>query len=322
MDLLKYNLKTEALVESQDFGLDNKEKTVATTENETIIELPLSKIKPWKDENGNKQPFLIDPEELSRLKKSIQNVGRVIQPIVVTPYENEYEIISGHKRVRACQELCIATIPARVIEVNSKSDEAMLLISANTQRGNPRPSERASCFAVYEKHRKNIKMKKRDFLMEMGISERIYDRYLKLNMMSDKFKKAVDSGRISIMAVEPLINITPLLQDKVADWSASKIISEKIAKNIKLYFEHENAPYNEIEALNYNNNTKNTNTTAKNSRHDGLNSPAFDNPDNDFYTKVFNINPHRFYKKSKSEINDIIFKALEMYFEQIKKEQK
>lgn len=155
--------------------------------------------------------------------------------------------------------------------------------------------------------------------MEMGISERIYDRYLKLNMMSDKFKKAVDSGRISIMAVEPLINITPLLQDKVADWSASKIISEKIAKNIKLYFEHENAPYNEIEALNYNNNTKNTNTTAKNSRHDGLNSPAFDNPDNDFYTKVFNINPHRFYKKSKSEINDIIFKALEMYFNKLRK---
>lgn len=90
-----------------------------------------------------------DNEEMERLAESIQQNG-VLSPIIVRPKENtadEYEIISGHRRVMACRKAGIEEIPALVVFLD-RDAAAIVLVDSNLHREHILPSEKAFAYKM------------------------------------------------------------------------------------------------------------------------------------------------------------------------------
>ena len=86
---------------------------------------------------------------MNSLIDSIQQKG-VISPIVVRPLENtddEYEIISGHRRLRASVKAGLETVPALIYAV-SRDEAAVMLVDSNLHREHILPSERAFAYKL------------------------------------------------------------------------------------------------------------------------------------------------------------------------------
>jgi len=94
------------------------------------------------------QPFkVLDDDSMQELAESIRSVG-VLVPIIVRRMENgRYEIISGHRRKRACELAGISEIPATVMELND-DEAAIMLVDSNLQRENLLPSEKAYAYKL------------------------------------------------------------------------------------------------------------------------------------------------------------------------------
>ncbi len=90
-----------------------------------------------------------DDEEMERLTESIRANG-ILSPIMVRPLEeleNEYEIISGHRRVMACRKAGIRSIPALIVSLD-RDAAAILLVDSNLHREHILPSEKAFAYKL------------------------------------------------------------------------------------------------------------------------------------------------------------------------------
>ena len=109
------------------------------------VNIPVEKIHPFEG-----HPYkVLDNEEMNTLIESIQQKG-VISPIVVRPLENtndEYEIISGHRRLRASVKAGLETVPALIYAV-SRDEAAIMLVDSNLHREHILPSERAFAYKL------------------------------------------------------------------------------------------------------------------------------------------------------------------------------
>ena len=104
------------------------------------VNIPVEKIHPFEG-----HPYkVLDNDEMNNLIESIQQKG-VISPIVVRPLENttdEYEIISGHRRLRASVKAGLETVPALIYAV-TRDEAAIMLVDSNLHREHILPSEKA-----------------------------------------------------------------------------------------------------------------------------------------------------------------------------------
>ncbi len=109
------------------------------------VNIPAEKIHPFEG-----HPYkVLDNEEMNTLIESIQQKG-VISPIVVRPLENttdEYEIISGHRRLRASVKAGLETVPALIYAV-SRDEAAIMLVDSNLHREHILPSEKAFAYKL------------------------------------------------------------------------------------------------------------------------------------------------------------------------------
>ena len=109
------------------------------------VNIPVSKIYPFE---GN--PYkVLDNEEMNFLIESIQQQG-IISPVVVRPLENtkdEYEVISGHRRLRASVKAGLETVPAFIYAV-SRDEAAIMLVDSNLHREHILPSEKAFAYKL------------------------------------------------------------------------------------------------------------------------------------------------------------------------------
>ena len=109
------------------------------------VNIPVSKIHPFE---GN--PYkVLDNEEMNFLIESIQQQG-IISPVVVRPLENtkdEYEVISGHRRLRASQKAGLKTVPAFIYAIN-RDEAAIMLVDSNLHREHILPSEKAFAYKL------------------------------------------------------------------------------------------------------------------------------------------------------------------------------
>ena len=109
------------------------------------VNIPVEKIHPFKG-----HPYkVLDNDEMNNLIESIQQKG-VISPIVVRPLEDttdEYEIISGHRRLRASVKAGLETVPALIYAV-SRDEAAIMLVDSNLHREHILPSERAFAYKL------------------------------------------------------------------------------------------------------------------------------------------------------------------------------
>ena len=105
--------------------------------NSIIEEIPVEKICP----NPNQPRTEFDDEGIDELAASIEKQG-LLQPIVVRPLGDKYEIIAGERRWQACKKLGKEAIPATVLQVDSSKSFELALIE-NLQRINLNPVEEA-----------------------------------------------------------------------------------------------------------------------------------------------------------------------------------
>lgn len=118
-------------------------KSDESRNSEEIKPIPLSELKPFEE-----QPFkvLLD-ESMDELVESIQQNG-VLSPIIARPHKDGgYEILSGHRRAKACEIAGKTEVP--VVIKNLDDDTAtILLVDSNLQRENILPSEKAFAYQL------------------------------------------------------------------------------------------------------------------------------------------------------------------------------
>lgn len=187
---------------------------------EKVQEIDISKISNFPD-----HPFKVnDDEKMQDMVDSIKEHG-VILPVIVRPKENgTYEMISGHRRKRACELAGVKQI--RCIVKNLSDDEAtILMVDSNIQREEILPSEKAFAYKMKldaMKHQgKNIdidenetsapmvqKLTSREILgEEMGESRENIRRYIRLTYLIPELLDEVDSKRI---AFRPAVELSYL----------------------------------------------------------------------------------------------------------------
>ena len=119
---------------------DDKTKDIQTVEQ--VQEIPISQIHPFEG-----HPFkVMDDELMQQTVDSITQFG-VLNPVIIRPDEDGYEMVSGHRRLRASELAGKDTIPA--ICRNMTDDEAIILmVDSNLQRESLLPSERAWAYKL------------------------------------------------------------------------------------------------------------------------------------------------------------------------------
>ena len=121
---------------------------------ERVRNIPLAELHPFKG-----HPFKVkEDEEMAQLMRSIADAG-VLSPALARPLpDGGYELISGHRRLAACQVLGVETMPVIVRELSD--DEAVIaMVDANLQRETILPSEKAFAYKM-----------KRDALNHQGMT--------------------------------------------------------------------------------------------------------------------------------------------------------
>ena len=153
-----------------------------------------------------------DNEEMDALAESIKAHG-VVSPIIVRPLENttdEYEIISGHRRVMASRKAGITEVPALVVSLD-RDAAAIVLVDSNLHREHILPSEKAFAYKMKLEAMKHqgwrtdltspqVVAKSRTTEMvgaESGDSHEQVRRYIRLTNLIPEILQYVDEGRIS-----------------------------------------------------------------------------------------------------------------------------
>ena len=183
---------------------------------ERVKEIPLTELHPFKD-----HPFKIqNDDEMKRLMESIQKFG-TLTPALARPLpEGGYELISGHRRLAACQVLGIETMPVIIREMSD--DEAVIaMVDANLQREHILPSEKAFAYKIKLeaiKHQGITSRQVGEKLLsvtqvskESDDSERQVQRYIRLTYLIPELLEMVDDGKI---AFNPAVEISYLEQSE------------------------------------------------------------------------------------------------------------
>lgn len=179
---------------------------------ERVKEIPLYELHPFKD-----HPFKIqNNEEMKRLIESIKKFG-TITPALARPLpEGGYELISGHRRLAACQVLELETMPVIVREMTD--DEAVIaMVDANLQRETILPSEKAFAYKMKLdaiKHQGITSAQVGQKLLSVekvaedaGESRNQVKRYIRLTYLIPELLEMVDENKI---AFNPAVEISYL----------------------------------------------------------------------------------------------------------------
>ena len=170
--------------------------------------ISIEKLHPFEN-----HPYKVqDNEEMERLAESIKAHG-VVSPIIVRPLENttdEYEIISGHRRVMASRKAGITEVPALVVSLD-RDAAAIVLVDSNLHREHILPSEKAFAYKMkleamkHQGWRSDLtsdqlggKLETADLVgAETGDSKNQVRRYIRLTNLIPEILQYVDDGRIS-----------------------------------------------------------------------------------------------------------------------------
>ena len=164
------------------------------------IYIPIQSLHPFAG-----HPYKVqDNDEMNRLIESIQEQG-VLTPLIIRPLEDtaaEYEVISGHRRLRAAQKAGLREVPAFIHAVN-RDEAATQLVDSNLHRENILPSEKAFAYKLKMEaldHRGRscgqVGHKSRDSVSETE-SGRQVQRYIRLTHLLPGLLDLVDEGRIA-----------------------------------------------------------------------------------------------------------------------------
>ena len=195
-----------------------------------IYDIPISEIDDFPD-----HPFKVrDDEDMENLIESIKERG-VITPATVRKLPNgRYEMISGHRRKRACEKLGMETLRCEVVDMN-KEEATILMVESNFQRSEILPSEKAFAYKMrYEAMKKSVGRPSNDKLVPVGLisetgatreamaqtsldSETQIQRYIRLTNLVPELLDFVDEGKIKMRPAVELSYLDEETQRDVVD---------------------------------------------------------------------------------------------------------
>lgn len=169
--------------------------------------ISIEKLHPFEN-----HPYKVqDNEEMDALAESIKMHG-VVSPIIVRPLENttdEYEIISGHRRVMASRKAGITEVPALVVSLD-RDAAAIVLVDSNLHREHILPSEKAFAYKMkaealaHKGYRTDLtsvqvapRLATEQIAEDAGTSKDTIKRYIRLTNLIPEILQYVDDGRIS-----------------------------------------------------------------------------------------------------------------------------
>lgn len=189
--------------------------------NEVIKHIHLKDIHPFPD-----HPFEVrDDDAMKETVQSIKDYGVIMPVIVRKTDEGVYEMISGHRRMKACELAGIDTIPAIVRDVD-RDTAIIMMVDSNLQRENILPSERAKAYkmkldAIKRQGQRNDltstqsvqKLSVEKVAEEAGTNREHIRRYIRLNELSPPLQKLVDEEK---MGLTPAVEISYLKPEEQA----------------------------------------------------------------------------------------------------------
>ena len=211
---------------------------------EKIQILPLSELHPFEG-----HPFQVrDDEEMDKMVDSVKEYG-VMTPAIVRPRrDGGYEIVSGHRRKRACELAGLNEIPAIVRDLDD--DEAVIImVDSNLQRENILPSERAKAYqmkmeAMRRKAGRPSKENSRQVVGDFesadlvgqasGESGRQVQRFIRLNKLTPELMKMVDDGKLKTTPAVELSYLTPEEQEDFLSYMESEGCTPSLSQAQKL----------------------------------------------------------------------------------------
>ena len=201
------------------------DELLGVVNEESAMEIEISKIHPFKN-----HPFkVLDDEKMQDLVESVK-INGVLTPVLLRMDENEdYEMVSGHRRMHAAQLAGLTTIPAIVREL-SDDDAIVTMVDANIQREELLPSEKAFAYkmkldamkrqgirtdltCVQNEHKSG--KKSRELLGEqVGISSVQVTRYIRLTELIPELLDLVDNKKLQFTVA---VNIS-YIDKEVQGW--------------------------------------------------------------------------------------------------------
>lgn len=211
-----------------------------------IYDIPLSEIDDFPD-----HPFKVkDDEDMLQLVESVRERG-IITPITLRRKEDgRYEIVSGHRRKRACEIAGLVTIPAEIKEL-SRDEAIILMVESNLQRSVILPSEKAFSYKMRLEAMKRQgqrtdltsrpvgdKLDERrsgEILGEtVGESERQVQRYIRLTELVPELLQLVDDGKIALRPAVELSYLNDIEQQDLVEEIGLTLATPSHAQAIKM----------------------------------------------------------------------------------------
>ena len=240
------------------------DELLGVVNEESAMEIEISKIHPFKN-----HPFkVLDDEKMQDLVESVK-INGVLTPVLLRMDENEdYEMVSGHRRMHAAQLAGLTTIPAIVREL-SDDDAIVTMVDANIQREELLPSEKAFAYkmkldamkrqgirtdltCVQNEHKSG--KKSRELLGEqVGISSVQVTRYIRLTELIPELLDLVDNKKLQFTVAVDISYIDKEVQEWIYEYisDAGFIKPKQIAA---LRNQLNNGPINQIQMLSIFNN--------------------------------------------------------------------
>lgn len=194
--------------------------------NETIKDIPLNKLNPFPD-----HPFGVrDDEAMQQTVESVREYG-VLVPAIARPLEDgSYELISGHRRKRACELAGLSTMPVIILDID-RDAATVIMVDSNIQRENILPSEKAKAYkmkleaikrqgARHDLTSSQVETKLRAderVAQESGESRAQVQRYIRLTELQPELQQMVDEGKIGMTPAVELSYLKPTEQKLLID---------------------------------------------------------------------------------------------------------
>lgn len=208
-----------------------------------IHEIPLSEI----DEFPN-HPFHVRlDEDMDQLVESIKERG-IITPVTLRQKpDGRYEIVSGHRRTKACELAGLSTVKAEIKEL-SRDEAIILMVESNLQRTTILPSEKAFSYKMrleaMNRQGQRTDLTSRPVVEKLdsaesvgtaqGDSGRQVQRYIRLTHLIPPLLDLVDSGKIAFRPAVELSYLTEEEQNSLLDSINSEQSTPSLAQALKM----------------------------------------------------------------------------------------
>jgi ParB family chromosome partitioning protein len=197
-------------------------------DDKNIVEIDLNLIEP----NPNQPRKTFDIDKIQELADSIKEHG-LIQPVIVKKVEDNYQLIAGERRWRACIELGMDKISAIVRDLDNKSQTEIALIE-NIQREDLNPIDEG---VAYELLIERYALTQEELSKIVGKSRVYVTNILRLLKLTDKVKEKIKTGEISQGHGKILVGLSENRQYQLLNRIVKEKLSvrelEKIVKNLK-----------------------------------------------------------------------------------------